>query len=102
MMHSYLILTDSGGVQEEASALHKPVLVMRRVSERPEGLEAGTARLVGVNQSLIVGAVKELMEGTAAYRKMAEGRNPYGDGAAAARIIDALISRTRLIHHSSR
>jgi UDP-N-acetylglucosamine 2-epimerase (non-hydrolysing) len=101
MMRSYLILTDSGGIQEEAPALHKPVLVMRRVSERPEGIKACTTRLVGINQSTIVKAVEELMGNTDAYRKMAEARNPYGDGTAAARIVDALISHSGISYHST-
>ena len=83
---SHLVLTDSGGVQEEAPALGRPVLVLRDVTERPEGLAAGCARLVGTDPDRILAAVGELLEHPAAYRRMATARNPYGDGLAALRI----------------
>jgi UDP-N-acetylglucosamine 2-epimerase (non-hydrolysing) len=90
MNKSYLILTDSGGVQEEAPGLGKPVLVLRETTERPEGLEAGTARLVGTDVNQIVSAVTELLEDEACYRKMSRAVNPYGDGKAAIRIADVI------------
>jgi UDP-N-acetylglucosamine 2-epimerase (non-hydrolysing) len=90
MQASYLILTDSGGIQEEAPALGKPVLVLRDETERPEGIDAGTVRLVGSNASNIVRIVSELLSDHAAYRRMAEAVNPYGDGLACERILQAL------------
>ncbi len=81
-----LLLTDSGGLQEEAPALHKPVLVMREVTERPEALEAGTVRLVGSGRQDIVDAVRELLTDSALYERMSSAPNPYGDGQAARRI----------------
>lgn len=85
-----VVLTDSGGVQEEAPSLGKPVLVMRDVTERPEALEAGTARLVGADAARIVGALEELLSNRGAYESMARARNPYGDGRAAERIVERL------------
>jgi len=90
MSRAYLILTDSGGVQEEAPALDKPVLVMRRVTERTEGIESGTAKLIGVGFEAIVENVKWLLEDPTEYTKMATAKNPYGDGMAAGRIVEAL------------
>jgi UDP-N-acetylglucosamine 2-epimerase (non-hydrolysing) len=90
MQASYLLLTDSGGIQEEAPALGKPVLVLREETERPEGIAAGTVRLVGVDTSNIVHSVSELLSDERAYRKMAEAVNPYGDGLASERILQAL------------
>ena len=90
MQHSTLLLTDSGGVQEEAPSLGKPVLVMRETTERPEAVEAGTVRLVGTDVAAIVGNVQELLHGPEVYRKMSESYNPYGDGHACERIVDAL------------
>lgn len=90
MQHATLILTDSGGVQEEGPALGKPVLVMRDVTERPEGIEAGTAKLVGTNETAIVAGVAELLENPAAYQTMAQAINPYGDGLATRRILNLL------------
>ncbi len=90
MRRAYLILTDSGGIQEEAPALGKPVLVLRRVTERPEGIEAGTARLVGTDRERIVAEAGRLLSDPAAYEAMARIRNPYGDGHAAERIVEAL------------
>jgi UDP-N-acetylglucosamine 2-epimerase (non-hydrolysing) len=90
MERSYLILTDSGGIQEEAPALGKPVLVMRDVTERPEAVEAGTAKLVGTDADAIVTATERLLCFGATYRKTARARNPFGDGRASARIAGAL------------
>jgi UDP-N-acetylglucosamine 2-epimerase (non-hydrolysing) len=84
---SYLILTDSGGVQEEAPSLGKPVLVMRNHTERPEGLTAGTVRLVGNGEQSIVGEVRRLLHDRARYRRMSRAHNPYGDGRASGRIV---------------
>jgi UDP-N-acetylglucosamine 2-epimerase (non-hydrolysing) len=83
----YLILTDSGGLQEEAPSLGKPVLVLRETTERPEAIEAGTAKLVGTNSSKIVAAAAELLSDLDAYNAMAMAINPFGDGKAAARIL---------------
>lgn len=90
MQRATLILSDSGGVQEEAPSLCKPLLVMRDVTERPEGIEAGVARLVGTSRDRIADAAIELMTNEAAYARMAEGANPYGDGRASARIATLL------------
>jgi len=90
MSASYLVLTDSGGVQEEAPALGKPVLVLRNETERPEAVDAGVVRLVGPVRERIVGAVAELLTDANAYRAMARGVSPYGDGHAAGRIVDVL------------
>jgi UDP-N-acetylglucosamine 2-epimerase (non-hydrolysing) len=87
MAHSRLVLTDSGGVQEEAPSLGKPVLVMRDTTERPEGVAAGTAHLTGTNAEAIVRHATRLLTDEAAYRSMATARNPYGDGYAAERIV---------------
>ncbi len=88
MNQSYLILTDSGGIQEEAPSLGKPVLVMRDVTERTEGIEAGTAILVGTDRKKIISSTRMLLSHKGTYRKMAQRRNPYGDGKASARIRD--------------
>jgi UDP-N-acetylglucosamine 2-epimerase (non-hydrolysing) len=93
MRASCLVLTDSGGIQEEAPALGKPVLVMRTETERPEGIEAGTARLVGPFAEKIVSETETLLKDEAAYRQMARAVNPYGDGHAAERIVEVLLSR---------
>jgi UDP-N-acetylglucosamine 2-epimerase (non-hydrolysing) len=90
MQHSHLILTDSGGVQEEAPSLGKPVLVMRYTTERPEAIEAGTVRLVGTNTSEIVKNVNLLLEDQTIYSKMSQAHNPYGDGKACERIISSI------------
>ena len=87
MQRAKIILTDSGGVQEEAPALGVPVLVMREKTERPEAVEAGASRLVGTNRQHITGAVSELLNDDIAYLAMARARNPYGDGQAAARVV---------------
>ncbi len=90
MEKSSIVLTDSGGIQEEAPGLGKPVLVMRDTTERPEALESGTVHLVGTNYEKIVGEVSLLLDDTAAYEKMSEAVNPYGDGKACNRICDYL------------
>ena len=86
----YMILTDSGGVQEEAPSLGKPVLVMRDTTERPEGVEAGTLRLVGTDEETIYQNFKELLLNKETYDKMSKASNPYGDGFACKRIADIL------------
>lgn len=90
MDRAYLIITDSGGVQEEAPSLGKPVLVMRDTTERPEAVDAGTARLVGTDEAAIVCEASLLLDDAAAYEAMSRAHNPYGDGNAAARIADQL------------
>jgi len=90
MNRSYLILTDSGGIQEEAPSLGKPVLVMRDTTERPEAVEAGTVKLVGTDASIIERSVTELIENNQLYKLMAEAHNPYGDGTSCQKIIDFL------------
>ena len=90
MERSHLILTDSGGIQEEAPSLGKPVLVLREVTERPEGVEAGVLKVVGTDVNAIVAEASLLLEDDAAYRAMAQRRNPYGDGRASERIVEAL------------
>ena len=90
LARSYLILTDSGGIQEEAPSLGKPVLVMRDTTERPEGIDAGTLRLVGTNEDVIYRNFKQLLENSDAYQAMAHASNPYGDGRACRRIADIL------------
>lgn len=87
---SHLVLTDSGGVQEEAPSLGKPVLVMRETTERPEGIEAGTARLVGTDKDRIVSEIFSLLDDDAAYSAMARAHNPFGDGKAATRIAEII------------
>ncbi|ESX32092.1 UDP-N-acetylglucosamine 2-epimerase (non-hydrolyzing) [Mesorhizobium sp. M1148] len=89
---SYLVLTDSGGVQEEAPSLGKPVLVMRENTERPEGIAAGTARLVGTDIEKILANANSLLDDESVYRGMAERHNPYGDGQAATRIVEELLN----------
>jgi UDP-N-acetylglucosamine 2-epimerase (non-hydrolysing) len=92
MKRSYLILTDSGGVQEEAPSLGKPVLVMRDNTERPEAVDAGTVRLVGADTNCIFNAASELLDNCEVYKKMAEAHNPYGDGKSSQRIREVLES----------
>lgn len=88
MQHAYLVLTDSGGVQEEAPGLGKPVLVMRNTTERPEAVDAGTVKLVGTHYEAITLAVQELLDDPKIYQQMSRANNPYGDGFASQRIID--------------
>ena len=90
LKHTYFVLTDSGGIQEEAPSLGKPVLVMRETTERPEAISAGTVILVGANQSTIVSKVAELLESKEIYDAMAEAQNPYGDGKSASKIVEFL------------
>lgn len=90
MKESYLILTDSGGVQEEAPSLGKPVLVLRETTERPEAVEFGTVKLVGTNKDKIVFEVQKLLDDEQEYKKMSEATNPYGDGHSAERIVEIL------------
>ena len=90
MEKSTVVLTDSGGIQEEAPGLGKPVLVMRNTTERPEALDAGTVKLVGTNHDLIVSEVSRLLEDESFYNKMSQAVNPYGDGKACGRIVNAL------------
>ncbi|MBQ4404945.1 MAG: UDP-N-acetylglucosamine 2-epimerase (non-hydrolyzing) [Selenomonadaceae bacterium] len=97
MNRATLILTDSGGVQEEAPALGKPVLVLRDTTERPEAVDAGTVKLIGTNQAAVYGAAKLLLTDAADYRKMAEAKSPYGDGLAAQRIVKALLWRHKIL-----
>ncbi len=91
LKRSYLVLTDSGGVQEEAPSLGKPVLVLRHTTERPEGIAAGTARLIGPCYQHIVSETTRLLEQATAYQRMAQAVNPYGDGQAARHIVTALL-----------
>ena len=92
LARSYMILTDSGGVQEEAPSLGKPVLVMRDTTERPEGIEAGTLRLVGTEEETIYRNFRQLLDDRAEYEKMSQASNPYGDGNASRRIVEVLKS----------
>ncbi len=91
MKNAALVLTDSGGIQEEATSLGKPTLVMRNVTERPEGVEAGVLKLVGTDPQLIVSESSRLLEDPAAYQAMANAKNPFGDGHAAGRIVQAIL-----------
>ena len=90
---SYIILTDSGGIQEEAPSLGKPVLVLRDTTERPEGVEAGTLKLVGTNENVIYEETAKLLNDKTLYNKMSNTCNPYGDGHASERIVDAIIEK---------
>ena len=90
---SYIILTDSGGIQEEAPSLGKPVLVLRDTTERPEGIEAGTLKLVGTDEEIIYNETKKLLTNRDEYEKMSKASNPYGDGHASERIVDAIVNK---------
>ena len=90
---SYIILTDSGGIQEEAPSLGKPVLVLRDTTERPEGIEAGTLKLVGTNEDNIYNETKNLLVNNEAYRAMSKASNPYGDGLASQRIVKEIAKK---------
>lgn len=90
---AYIILTDSGGIQEEAPGLGKPVLVLRDTTERPEGIEAGTLKLAGTEEEKIYGLTKELLSNKSVYEQMSKAANPYGDGKASKRIADAIIQK---------
>lgn len=96
MKNATLILTDSGGLQEEAPGLGKPVLVLRRVTERPEGVQAGTVRLVGTDAQTIVRETRRLLDDPLAYQAMAQAVNPYGDGQAAQRIVQAILEEEQV------
>ena len=90
---SFMVMTDSGGLQEEAPSLGKPVLVMRTETERPEAVESGTVRIAGVEEENIYAMAKELLTDACEYSKMAKAVNPYGDGHASERIVDAIIKK---------
>ncbi len=90
---SYIILSDSGGIQEEAPSLGKPVLVLRNTTERPEGISAGTLKLVGTDEDTIYNETKKLLDNKFEYEKMSKASNPYGDGRASIRIVDAIIDK---------
>ena len=90
LQHSYLVLTDSGGIQEEAPSLGKPVLVMRNITERPEAVKAGTVKIIGSNDKKIIDGVSRLLEDKKLYQNMSRSHNPYGDGNACRRIVDIL------------
>ena len=90
---SYMILSDSGGIQEEAPSLGKPVLVLRDTTERPEGIKAGTLKLTGTDEEIIYKETKELLINKESYEKMSHASNPYGDGHASERIVDAIIEK---------
>ena len=94
MAKSFFIMTDSGGIQEEAPSLGKPVLVLRDVTERPEGVSAGTLRIVGTNEKSVYIACKNLLCNDAEYEEMSSAENPYGDGKASKRIADILLSES--------
>ena len=93
LSRSYLILTDSGGIQEEAPSLGKPVIVLRDATERPEGIDAGTLKLAGTEEETIYQMVDELLSDSMEYEKMSKASNPYGDGHASERIVDAIIAK---------
>ena len=93
MERSYIILSDSGGIQEEAPSLGKPVLVLRDTTERPEGIDAGTLKLVGTNQEIIYQESKKLLTDSEYYKSMSEAKNPYGDGHASERIVQAIVDK---------
>ncbi|SDC07595.1 MULTISPECIES: non-hydrolyzing UDP-N-acetylglucosamine 2-epimerase [unclassified Candidatus Frackibacter] len=93
MSRSYLVMTDSGGIQEEAPSLGKPVLVLRNTTERPEAVKAGTVKLIGTDKNMIVSVVNKLLNNNKEYEKMANAVNPYGDGKASRRIIRILLSK---------
>jgi len=101
MDHCFCVLTDSGGVQEEAPSLGKPVLVMREKTERPEGIAAGTAMLVGTDKDKVVQAVSTIIEDKLLYEKMANAVNPYGDGRAAEKISDEIVNYFKCEDHSN-
>ena len=91
MSRSYLVLTDSGGLQEEVPSMGKPVLVLRNVTERPEGIEAGTLKLAGVNEDTIFDMTETLLTNEEEYKKMAQAKNPFGDGHASERIVEIIL-----------
>lgn len=95
LAHCWIVLTDSGGLQEEGPSLHKPVLVLRDVTERPEGIDAGVAELVGTEPQRLIEGVRQLVADSGRYRRMQDGVNPYGDGHAAAAILRAIADTSR-------
>lgn len=95
MSSSYLVLTDSGGIQEEAPGLGKPVLVMRDTTERPEAVKAGTVRLIGTDRDNIIINVQSLIDSEKEYKEMAQSQNPYGDGNASTRVVDFFLNKTK-------
>lgn len=99
---AYIILTDSGGIQEEAPSLGKPVLVLRDTTERPEGIEAGTLKLVGTNEEKVYEETKKLLEDKEEYDKMSKASNPYGDGYASVKIVDAIVERFGMIENNKK
>ncbi len=100
MKQSYLVLTDSGGVQEEAPSLYKPVLIMREKTERQEGVNAGVTRLVGTKRDGILSAVNLLLQSEEEYKSMATGYNPFGDGAASKKIVDLVADHLMLLEYN--
>ena len=96
-----IFVTDSGGIQEEAPSLGKPVLVLREVTERPEAVAAGTVKVIGTAAEAVEAALNELLTDTEAYKNMARAVNPYGDGRAACRIVDGLCSYFKLTREKS-
>ena len=92
---SYVILSDSGGIQEEAPSLGKPVLVLRDTTERPEGIKAGTLKLAGTDEDTIYELTKQLLTNKEEYERMSKASNPYGDGHASERIVDVLIKELK-------
>lgn len=95
MEKSTIVLTDSGGIQEEAPGLGKPVLVMRDTTERPEAVSAGTVKLVGAEYDKIISEVSILLDNQLAYEKMSKAVNPYGDGTACEKIVDVLMNKIK-------
>jgi UDP-N-acetylglucosamine 2-epimerase (non-hydrolysing) len=95
---SHIILTDSGGVQEEAPSLGVPVLVLRDTTERPEGIEAGTLKLAGTDEEQIYQLAKQLLTDEKVYRQMSQASNPYGDGKASERIVQGILFKFNFIH----
>ena len=93
MNHAYFLITDSGGIQEEAPALGKPVLVLREITERPEAVEAGVVKVVGTDPDRIISEAERLLYDEAEYKRMAQTVSPYGDGHAAERIVNILLER---------
>jgi UDP-N-acetylglucosamine 2-epimerase len=102
LKRSYLALTDSGGLQEEAPSLGKPVLVLRHTTERPEAIAAGTARLIGPCYQNIASETTRLLEQATAYQRMAQAVNPYGDGQAARHIVTALLEAHAKVHECTK
>jgi UDP-N-acetylglucosamine 2-epimerase (non-hydrolysing) len=101
MKRSTLVLTDSGGIQEEAPGLGIPTLVLRNKTERPEGVEAGTLKLVGTNEDTIVREARKLLDDPLSHAEMAKAANPFGDGKAAGRIVQAIVEDERTVPSST-